>query len=259
MLVTGDPSRPDWTVPALDLLDGLDTGRLNHRQALLSAIESRQLNLAEAATTSMTQQQQEAFRLLSSPDVRGAFDLTQESAETRDRYGRNIHGQCVLLARRLLEHGVPFVSVNWHNDGQNFWDTHGNNFVRLKRDLIPPADQALAAVLTDLRDRNMLDDTLIVWVGEFGRRPQITAANAGREHHPFCYSGLMAGAGIHRGGVYGASDEIARFPADNPVSPRDLGATVLHALGIPQGLTLNDLTGRPHPLYGGNPVTALFS
>lgn len=259
MLVTGDPSRPDWTVPALDLLDGLDTQRLNHRKALLSAIESRQLNLAEFATTSMTQQQQEAFRLLSSPDVRGAFDLTQESADTRDRYGRNIHGQCVLLARRLLEHGVPFVSVNWHNDGQNFWDTHGNNFVRLKRDLIPPADQALAAVLTDLRDRNMLDDTLVVWVGEFGRRPQITAANAGREHHPFCYSGLIAGAGIHRGGVYGASDEIARFPADNPVSPRDLGATVLHALGIPQGLTLNDLTGRPHPLYGGNPVTALFS
>ncbi len=259
MLVTGDPSRADWTVPALELLDGLDTRRLDHRKALLSAIESRQTHLEQLSTVSMTQQQQEAFRLLSSSDVRGAFDLSQEPSGTRDRYGRNIHGQCVLLARRLLEHGVPFVSVNWHNDGQNFWDTHGNNFVRLKRDLIPPADQALAAVLTDLRDRGMLDDTLVVWVGEFGRRPQITAANAGREHHPFCYSGLIAGAGVQRGGVYGASDEIAKFPAENPVSPRDLGATIMHAMGIPSSMTLNDLTGRPHPLYGGSPVTSLFS
>ena len=153
---------------------------------------------------------------------------------------------------------MPYVCVNWHNDGRNFWDTHGDNFNRLKNDLIPPADMALSAVLTDLRDRGMLDDTLVVWVGEFGRRPQITANNAGREHHPFCYSGLVAGAGVRGGATFGESDEIARFPNENPVNPRDLIATILHSMGVPQGSTLNDLTGRPHFLYGGSPMLGLF-
>jgi hypothetical protein len=259
MLITGDPSQPGWTIPALTLLDGLDTARLDHRRALLEAVERQQTTLQQQATSSMNSQQEEAFRLLSSSQVRNAFDLNAEPDAVRDRYGRNIHGQCVLMARRLLEHGVPFVSVNWQNDGQNFWDTHGNNFVRLKRDLIPPADQALSAVLTDLKDRGMLDDTLVVWVGEFGRRPQISAAHAGREHHPFCYSGLMAGGGIRGGAVYGASDEIARYPIENPVSPKDLVATMLHALGVPAGMTMNDMTGRPHLLYGGSPILPLFA
>ena len=258
MLVTGDPSQPNWSVPALELLDGLDTLRLDHRRALLASIDRQQQAMAELSTLGMTSQQEQAFRLLSSNQVRKAFDLNAEDSATRDRYGRNIHGQCVLMARRLLEHGVPFVSVNWHNDGQNFWDTHGNNFNRLKNDLIPPSDQALAVVLTDLRDRGMLDDTLVVWVGEFGRRPQISEGSAGREHHPFCYSGLMAGGGIKGGAIYGASDEIAKHPSENPMSPRDLVATMLHALGVPSGTTLNDLTGRPHGLYGGNPVLPLF-
>ncbi len=258
MLVTGDPNLSNWSVPALQLLDGLDTQRLDHRRALLASIDRQQQALTDLATLGMTTQQEQAFRLLSSHQIRNAFDLSAEDPATRDRYGRNIHGQCVLLARRLLEHGVPFVSVNWHNDGQNFWDTHGNNFKRLKHDLIPPSDQALAAVLTDLQDRGMLEDTLVVWVGEFGRRPQITTSNAGREHHPFCYSGLMAGGGIKGGSIYGASDEIAKFPSDNPMSPRDLVATMLHALGVPSGTTLNDFTGRPRGLYGGNPVLPLF-
>ncbi len=258
MLVTGDPNLPNWSLPALQLLDGLDTQRLDHRRALLASIDRQQQSLMDLSTLGMISQQEQAFRLLSSNQVRQAFDLSKEDPATRDRYGRNIHGQCVLMARRLLEHGVPFVSVNWHNDGQNFWDTHGNNFNRLKNDLIPPSDQALAAVLTDLRDRGMLDDTLVVWVGEFGRRPQITANNAGREHHPFCYSGLMAGGGIKGGAIYGASDEIAKYPAENPMSPRDLIATMLHAMGVPPGATLNDMTGRPHGLYGGSPVLPLF-
>lgn len=258
MLVTGDPNLANWSVPALQLLDGLDTQRLDHRRALLASIGRQQQSLTNLSTLGMTVQQEQAFRLLSSHQVRNAFDLSAESPATRDRYGRHIHGQCVLMARRLLEHGVPFVSVNWHNDGQNFWDTHGNNFNRLKNDLIPPSDQALAAVLTDLRDRGMLDDTLVVWVGEFGRRPQITANNAGREHHPFCYSGLMAGGGIKGSAIYGASDEIAKFPSENPMSPQDLVATMLHAMGVPAAMTLNDLTGRPHGLYGGSPVLPLF-
>ncbi|MGV2332978.1 MAG UNVERIFIED_CONTAM: DUF1501 domain-containing protein [Planctomycetaceae bacterium] len=152
LLVTGDPSQANWQAPALQLIDGLDSHRLHSRQHLLDAVDTQQRQLHQIATaTDLTSQQLEAFRLLAAPAVRQAFDLTRETDSTRDRYGRNIHGQCVLLARRLLEHGVPFVTVNWHNDGRNFWDTHGNNFQRLKNDLIPPADQALAqcsAILT---------------------------------------------------------------------------------------------------------------
>ena len=259
MLVTGDPNAADWSVPALQLMDGISLQRLDYRQQLLAAIERQQQNTEGLIFNGMQGQQRQAFELLGSSRTRQAFDLNAESDTTRDRYGRNIHGQCVLLGRRLLESGIPFVSVNWHNDGRNFWDTHGDNFNRLKRDLIPPADMALSALLQDLIDRSMLDDTLVVWVGEFGRRPQITTGNAGREHHPGCYSGLMAGGGIQGGIAYGRSDEISMHPADNPVSPRDLVATMLHATGIPRDATLNDATGRPHALYGGEPVLPLFT
>jgi hypothetical protein len=206
----------------------------------------------------MTGHHARALSLLSSPEVRQAFDLAQEPAETRDRYGRNIHGQCVLLARRLIEHGVPLVNVNWHNDGKAFWDTHGNNFNRHKNDLIPPADQALSALITDLADRGLLDETIIAWVGEFGRKPQISNGS-GREHWPYCYSGLLAGGGIAGGAVYGASDKLAAYPAVNPVSPLDYAATMMHALGIPHDQVLHDSAGRPHAIYGGKPIQALFA
>ncbi len=258
-LLTGDPNAEDWSVPALKLTDGTSTGRLIARQDLLSSIERQQRGITESAVgRTMTSHQSTAVDFLTSPRVRQAFDLNHESAETRERYGRNIHGQCVLLARRLVEHGVPLVSINWHNDGQNFWDTHGNNFNRLKNDLIPPADRALSALLDDLEERGLLKDTLIAWVGEFGRRPAITAGNAGREHWPNCYSGLLAGGGIRGGSVFGASDSQAAYPADSPVSPQDYSATILHALGIPQDTVLHDRQQRPHFLYSGNPLASLF-
>jgi uncharacterized protein (DUF1501 family) len=191
--------------------------------------------------------------------VRSAFDLTQESDSTRERYGRNIHGQSVLMARRLVEHGVPLVSVNWHNDGKNFWDTHGNNFNRLKDDLIPPADQALAALLADLAERGLLDETLVVWVGEFGRRPQITKNSAGREHWPHCYSGLLAGGGITGGAVYGTSDKLAAHPTRDAVSPLDFAATIYHALGVSAQTRLPDAVGRPTAICQGRPIVDLFS
>ncbi len=153
---------------------------------------------------------------------------------------------------------MPFVQVNWHNDNNPFWDTHGDNFSKLKTLLIPPADQALAALLIDLEERGLLSETLIVWVGEFGRRPEITAGNAGREHHPSCYSGLLAGGGIRGGLVHGGSDRDARYPEQSPVSPHDLAASVLHALGIARDETLMDRTGRPHYLYGGQPIVSVF-
>ena len=150
--------------------------------------------------------------LLTSTRVRSAFDLSKEPDSIRDRYGRNTHGQSVLMARRLVEHGVPLVTVTWHNDGKNFWDTHGNNFNRLKDDLIPPADMALSTLLADLDERGMLEETLVVWVGEFGRKPQINTKNSGREHWPFCYSGLLAGGGIRGGMTYGTSDAHGAYP-----------------------------------------------
>lgn len=259
LLLEGDPNQPDWKVPALALSEGVTAGRLEHRRRLLNVIEQQQHVLERSpAPADLDSQQEKAFGLLTSPEVRRAFDLQQEPDDVRERYGRNIHGQCVLLARRLVEHGVPFVSVNWHQDHKNFWDTHGNNFNRLKNDLIPPSDQALAALLTDLDERGMLEETLVVWVGEFGRKPQINKGNAGREHHPFCYNGLLAGGGIRGGAVYGKSDAIADRPAENPVSPHDFAATILHAHGVDTSAYLPDRTGRPHHLYSGRPITELF-
>jgi uncharacterized protein (DUF1501 family) len=148
------------------------------------------------------------------------------------------------------------VNVNWHDDGRNFWDTHGDNFNRLKNDLIPPADQALSALLEDLAERGLLEETLVCWVGEFGRRPQITAANAGREHWPFCYSGLLAGGGVRGGYVHGASDRHAAYPAVDPVSPQDYLATVYQALGVDPELTFPDPTGRPLRFCQGAAIRA---
>jgi hypothetical protein len=259
LLVTGDPSHPDWRVQELSLADGISYDRINSRQQLLGAIDRQRAQLENADVTGL---KQKAFGLLASQEAREAFDLAQEPDSVRDRYGRNIHGQCVLLARRLVEHGVPLVSVNWHNDGRNFWDTHGENFSRLKKELIPPADQALSALLEDLEARGLLEDTVVAWVGEFGRQPKIDTGNAGdggRSHWPFCYSGLLAGGGIRGGAVFGRSDKHAAYPEESPVSPLDYAATLLHALGIPEETTLPDRLGRPIKVYGGSPITSLFA
>ena len=258
MLVGGDPSRPDWRVQELSLADGISYERLDSRRELLGQIDSQRAAFDAAEASGLKAR---AFRLLGSGDARAAFDLAQEPDAVRDRYGRNIHGQCVLLARRLIERGVPLVSVNWHNDGRNFWDTHGRNFSRLKKELIPPADQALSALLEDLAQRGLLDETIVAWVGEFGRRPQIDGGNAGdggRAHWPFCYSGLLAGGGIRGGAVHGRSDAQAARPAESPVSPQDYAATIYHALGVAPDTTVPDRTGRPVRVYDGRPISELF-
>ena len=257
-LVMGDPNAADWKVPALALIDGQSPDRLQHRRELLQSLDHhRRAGEQSGVLTQLDSLQHRAFGLLTSATVRGAFDLGQETAETRNRYGRNIHGQCVLLARRLIEHDVPLVSVNWHNDGKNFWDTHGNNFNRLKNDLCPPADRALTALLEDLSRTGRLDETLIVWVGEFGRAPVINGST-GRDHHPRCYSGLMAGGGIRGGQIFGASDQHAAYPADKPVSPHDLVATMYHSLGVASDAVLHDSLNRPHRIYDGRVIGELF-
>ncbi len=252
--VEGDPNDPNFHVAGLDLPEGVSLDRLEARRAFLADLETK-----AASTQSWDSLQSRAFDTLSAAEARGAFQIEREDPRLRDLYGRHIHGQCLLLARRLVESGVSLVTANWHNDGRNFWDTHGDNFNRLKNDLMPPADRAFAALLDDLSARGMLDETLVVWVGEFGRNPKITANNAGREHWPRCYSAAIAGGGIAGGQVYGTSDRWAAYPASNPVSPEDLGATILHALGIDPALELPDSLGRPIPINRGRPVVELFA
>lgn len=260
MLLTGDLNDPTWQPTGLSLPPDIGLDRLESRAALLKTFDQQRQRLCQSlGALSYENHRTRAMEMLGSSAVRTAFDLTQEAEATRVRYGRNIHGQCVLMARRLVEHGVPLVSVNWHNDGKNFWDTHGNNFNRLKDDLIPPADQALSALLEDLEARGLLDETIVVWVGEFGRRPQISKEHAGREHWPFCYSGLVAGGGFQRGLVYGTSDRHAAYPIADPVTPQDFATTILHAMGLPTDSMLLDRENRPHRLGAGKVIHGLLS
>jgi hypothetical protein len=250
LVLNGDPAAPDFGVAdTLGRAAGVSDSRLQDRRALLGRINP-------AGPTSVWQER--ALDLLSSPVAQRAFDLGTEPAAVRDRYGRHTHGQAVLLARRLIEAGVRLVCVNWHNDGQTFWDTHANNFNGLSGRLMPPADRAFAALLDDLHQRGLLDETLVVWVGEFGRAPRISAGNAGREHWPFCYSGVLAGGGVRGGLVHGRSDRQGAYPAENPVPPHDLTATIYQALGVAQDHVLRDREGRPLVLTEGSPVQNLF-
>ncbi|RUL86270.1 DUF1501 domain-containing protein [Tautonia sociabilis] len=252
-LIPGNPNAPDFRIDGLRLPDGLPDARLLDRRALLSRVDSGAI-----AAPAWSDYRSRAFDALLSAEARGAFRIDEESPATRDRYGRHIHGQCLLLARRLVESGVPLVTVNWHDDGVNFWDTHGDNFNGLRTRLMPPTDRGLSALLDDLAARGLLDETLVVWVGEFGRAPRITRANAGREHWPRCYSAVLAGGGIRGGAVFGSSDRWAAYPDSNPVGPADLAATILFALGIDPATEIIDPIGRPLPINRGTPVTALF-
>jgi Protein of unknown function (DUF1501) len=251
--VDGDPNDSTFHVEGLGLPIGVSPGRLAFRRELLESLGSED-DLAGRGPESWAGYQQKSLDALVSAEARGAFQIDREDPKLRDRYGRNIHGQCLLLARRLVEAGVGLVTVNWHDDGQNFWDTHGDNFNHLKNRLMPPADQGFSALLDDLASRGLLDETLVVWVGEFGRTPRITKANSGREHWPHCYSGVLAGAGVKGGFVFGSSDRWAAYPASDPVSPDDLGATILNALGVDSATMVRDALDRPLRINEGRPM-----
>ncbi len=256
--VDGDPNIPGFQVGGLGLPEGVTAERLGGRRALMAGLAPG-VEMVGAGPGAWDGFQGRALDALVSAEARGAFQIGREDPKVRDRYGRHIHGQCLLMARRLVEAGVGLVTVNWHDDGRTFWDTHGDNFNRLKRDLMPPADQGFAALLDDLSERGLLDDTLIVWAGEFGRAPRINAAAAGREHWPRCYSVALAGGGIAGGQVHGASDRWAAFPTRDPVGPDDLGATILHALGIDPAAEVRDPVGRPLRINNGRPLASLFA
>src|SRR5262249_52551380 len=179
------------------------------------------------------------FGLLTSPDVTRAFQLDREPAAVRARYGRNIYGQSVLLSRRLIEAGTRVASISWAPDANATWDTHGNNFAKLKNELLPQLDAAVSSLLTDLAERGLLQRTVVAVMGEFGRSPKVNGG-AGRDHWNFCYSLLLAGGGIKPGTVFGASDRIGAQPSLNPVTPADIIATIYDCLGIPADLELHD-------------------
>ena len=256
--VEGDPSRQDFRLPELELPNGVTRARLGQRARLLDAIErpprSGRLDSAEP----LAGNRQEAFQLLGSETIRRAFDLRLEDERSRDQYGRTKHGQSLLLARRLVEAGVGFVAVYDRKiNGAESWDTHGNNFNLLKDSLLPPADLGLAALIEDLAQRGLLDSTLVVALGEFGRTPRVNA-NAGRDHWPFCYHALLAGGGARGGFVYGASDALGAYPTSDPVTPADIAATIFWRFGLDPAQEIQDRTGRPYRLADGQPIHQLF-
>jgi hypothetical protein len=274
---------PHYEVPGLSLQEGVDSRRLNRRRELMRLVDT-----SPAATSAgndrgsrLNAHYEKAYTLLSSSKVRDAFDLSQESAATRERYGypdrvnRSVEarqfgglphlGQSLLLARRLVEAGVRLVTVCSGRRVDQAWDTHRDHFPLLKKSLLPYTDRAFSALLEDLNDRGLLDETLVVAMGEFGRTPrlgQITssagAAAGGRDHWPHCYTVLFAGAGIQAGMVYGESDQFAAYPKTNPVTPEDIAATIYTALGLDPHERILDTLGRPHELATGTPIAELL-
>ncbi len=259
--VESDPSLPDFQPGELRLPSGVTAARLGSREALLGLVD-RQLDRSETllARGRLAAPYEQAFTLLRSEPVRRAFELGREDARTRERYGLHKHGQSCLLARRLVEAGVRFVTVydGVRNGQEDNWDSHSNLFARHKDHLLPPADQALGALVGDLADRGLLDRTLVVAMGEFGRTPKINGSG-GRDHWPDCYSVLMAGGGVRGGTVYGASDETGAYPAENPVSTGDLAATLFWRFGLEPGAEVRDITDRPWKLADGQPLRSLFT
>jgi hypothetical protein len=232
--VTRDPNESNFRVGELELPAELPLARLEDRRSLWALVENHKaLAERQMGRRAMTVYQEKAFQLLHSEAVRRAFDMSRESPAVRDRYGRNTLGQSLLLARRLVESGVRFVNVNdkVHNGQVTNWDSHENNFGRLKNDLLPPADRAFSALIEDLDARGLIESTLVIALAEFGRTPQINKA-AGRDHWPDCYSVVLAGDGVTGGGVYGASDQRGAYPAFDPVTPGDLAATIFHRFGL---------------------------
>jgi len=189
--------------------------------------------------------QQRALDLLTSETTQRAFRLSDEPDAVRDAYGRNIYGQSVLLARRMIEAGTRMVTVSWAPDANATWDTHGGNFAKLKGELLPKFDAAASSLLKDLAERGMLERTLVAVLGDFGRSPKVNG-NAGRDHWNFCYSVLLAGGGFKPGFVYGASDKIGAFPARNALTPGECIATIYHLLGVDSSQLIYDQLGRPH-------------
>ena len=261
-LLTCDPSKADFRVPTIALPADMSSERLLERRKLQSLMNSRFDTLQASAPARWASWQDKAIDLLRTNNAQQAFAIEREPAATRERYGQNRFGQSVLLARRLVEAGVSLVQVNWtrwEND-ENVapaWDTHAKNAERLKTALMPPMDQAYSALLADLEQRGMLESTLVVWMGEFGRSPKINASG-GRDHWGHVFSAALAGGGIQGGAVYGRSDRQGGYPLDGRVEPQDLTATIYHCLGFAPETELRDRFNRPLAISKGHPIEAVL-
>lgn len=253
--IVGDPNKPDFRVDALTLSQGIDTTRLDQRRGLLRSLDQQTTVASDIGAFRMTEDQRLAFTMLSSGQLSQAFELNREPDSVRDRYGRHPFGQSLLLARRLVEAGVPIVQANM-GPVQN-WDHHSAIFTTLKGRMLTPLDESVSALLDDLDESGMLDQTMVMLVGEFGRTPTINK-DSGRDHWGPCFTGLFAGAGVQGGKVIGESDEIGAYPNSTAFSPDDIGATVYTALGIDPHSVVQDRLGRPVHLNQGNVIAALY-
>ena len=252
----GDPNKKDFKVTELTLPDGIGVNRVGDREAIRDDLAKLSQLADGAAAKGMGEYQARAVDLLTSPETQKAFAIGEEPAALREKYGRNTYGQSVLLARRLVEAGVRFVTV-YYSRGIGGWDTHKDNFKTLKDSRLPHTDAALSALIDDLSDRGLLDETLVYWTGDFGRTPKINK-DAGRDHWPPCQSVVMFGGGIRGGATYGASDPSGAYPKDDPLRPDDVTATVYHALGLDPATEVQDQLKRPMPISAGQPIWPLF-
>ena len=244
-------------MPALDALSEMSSERFNRRRSILEQFDSHfETVRSSRAIDRMDKFQQRAFSMLSSSKTREAFDLSQESDANRDRYGRNLFGASLLVSRRLVERGVPFISV--HQDifkhYGHAYDMHQNNFGMLKNMNLPLIDQVYPALIQDLEERGLLETTLVIVMGEMGRTPKVNS-RAGRDHWPQCGFSLLTGGGVKAGHVHGTTDKLAAYPQNHPVPVADFVATVYELLGIDPHMTVLNRTGRPvHIAHGGEPV-----
>ncbi|MFN0051402.1 MAG: DUF1501 domain-containing protein [Planctomycetales bacterium] len=263
-LLNCQPAAADFRIDEFALNVDVSDDRLAHRQSLLSRINS-QLDAAVrgGVPANYGRLTGQAFSLLNSAASRRAFQLDREPDAVRDHYGRTQFGQSVLLSRRLVEAGVNLVQVNWYRGADEpsdapCWDSHAREAQRLKTVLAPPADQALAALVEDLEQRGMLQETLVVCMAEFGRTPRFNGA-AGRDHWGHVYSVALAGGGIRGGMIHGASDPIGGYPREGKVQPQDLTATVFHCLGLDPQTEIQDTLGRPLPISRGAPIWPILA
>jgi hypothetical protein len=251
-----------FRAPDLCLPEGLGVSRLDHRLDLLKHIDDQRRDLENGASGSTLDHfRHGAVSLLTQARIRQAFDVVNAPPRVLDRYGHNAFGWSLLMARRLVEAGVNLVQVNLGNN--ETWDTHGNMFPHLKNFLFPPTDRALAALLDDLHESGLLESTLVVMAGEFGRTPKISTLPQyyklpGRDHWGAVQTVFFAGGGVHGGRVVGASDKTGGYPAADPQTPENMAATIYHSLGIPPTAAWHDALDRPHFIYQGEPIAGLL-
>jgi hypothetical protein len=256
-----NPKTLAFQAPDLRLPEGLTRPRMADRVGLLNIIEGQVWNLEhQAELVGFSHYREQAVSLLSATRIRDAFDVVHADARTQERYGRNSFGRSLLMARRLVEAGVNLVQVNLGNN--ETWDTHQSAFPNLKNFLFPPTDRAVSALLDDLQATGLLDSTLVVMAGEFGRTPRIStlpgAKLPGRDHWGAVQTVFFAGSGVRGGRVIGSSDKNGAFPATDPQTPENLAATIYRALGLPGTTAWRDPAGRPHFIYQGEPIAGLM-